>query len=98
MEASRPGLSSDDLWGKIYTVPAAAFPIKTENGLWGGNATWTGYYNPVALTEGRAYSKAHTRSLFADMTLSQDFSAVTDGLLLTGRIILRNTNMVWETM
>lgn len=30
MEASRPGLSSDNLWGKIYTVPAAAFPIKTE--------------------------------------------------------------------
>ena len=96
MEASRPGLSSDDLWGKIYTVPAAAFPIKTENGLWGGNATWTGYYNPVALTEGRAYSKAHTRSLFADMTLSQDLSAVTDGLSVWTRIAYDNIAAYWE--
>ena len=96
MEASRPGLSSDNLWGKIYTVPAAAFPIKTESGLWGGNETWTGYYNPVALTEGRAYSKAHTRSLFADMTLKQDLSAVTDGLSVWTRIAYDNIAAYWE--
>lgn len=96
MEASRPGLSSDDLWGKIYTVPAAAFPIKTENGLWGGNATWTGYYNPVALTEGRAYSKAHTRSLFADMTLKQDLSAITEGLSAWTRFAYDNIAAYWE--
>lgn len=96
MEASRPGLSSDDLWGKIYTVPAAAFPVKTEAGLWGGNTTWTGYYNPVALTEGRAYSKAHTRSLFADMTLSQDLSAVTDGLSVWTRFAYDNIAAYWE--
>ena len=96
MEASRPGLSSDDLWGKIYTVPAAAFPIKTEAGLWGGNTTWTGYYNPVALTEGRAYSKAHTRSLFADMTLSQDLSSVTDGLSIWTRFAYDNIAAYWE--
>ena len=54
MEASRPGLSSDDLWGKIYTVPAAAFPVKTEAGLWGGHSTCAGYFYPVTLTEVRA--------------------------------------------
>lgn len=96
MEASRPGLSSDDLWGKIYTVPAAAFPIKTEEGLWGGNATWTGYYNPVALTEGRAYSKAHTRALFADMTLTQDLSALTQGLSVWTRVAYDNIAAYWE--
>lgn len=96
LEASRPGLSSDGLWDKIYTVPAAAFPIKTEDGLWGGNATWNGYYNPVALTEGRAYTKAHTRALFADMTLKQDLSAMLDGLSVWSRIAYDNIAAYWE--
>lgn len=96
LEASRPGLSSDGLWDKIYTIPAAAFPIKTEDGLWGGNSTWTGYYNPVALTEGRAYSKAHTRALFADATLSQDLSSVTKGLSAWSRIAYDNIAAYWE--
>ena len=96
LEASRPGLSSDNLWGKIYTVPAAAFPIKTEDGLWGGNATWDGYSNPVALTEGRAYSKAHTRALFANATLKQDLSSVTKGLSAWTRIAYDNIAAYWE--
>ena len=50
-EFSRPGLGSDDLIGKLYTTPAAAFPIRTESGLWGGNTTWTGWANPGALTQ-----------------------------------------------
>lgn len=96
LETSRPGLSSDGLWDKIYTVPAAAFPIKTEDGLWGGNATWSGYYNPVALAEGRAYSKAHTRALFADATLKQDLSALLDGLSVWGRLAYDNIAAYWE--
>lgn len=34
-ESSRPG-DSANLWDLVYTVPSAAFPIKTEDGLWGG--------------------------------------------------------------
>ena len=59
-EFSRPGYGSDNLIGKLYMTPSAAFPIRTENGLWGGNATWDGYNNPVALAQGRGYSKGHT--------------------------------------
>lgn len=95
-EALRPALSSDGLWDKIYTVPAAAFPIKTKDGLWGGNATWSGYYNPVALTEGRAYSKAHTRAIFADMTLTQDLSSLTKGLAVWTRFAYDNIAAYWE--
>ena len=96
LETSRPGLSSDGLWDKIYTVPSAAFPIKTENGLWGGNATWNGYYNPVALTEGRAYSKGHTRALYADAMLTQDLSGLTNGLSACTRIAYDNIAAYWE--
>jgi TonB-linked SusC/RagA family outer membrane protein len=96
LETLRPGLSSDGLWDKIYTVPAAAFPVKTESGLWGGNATWDGYSNPVALTEGRAYSKAHTRALFGDMTLKQNLSSLTQGLSVWTRLAYDNIAAYWE--
>lgn len=95
-EFSRPGLGSDDLWGKLYSVPSAAFPIRTESGLWGGNSTWSGYYNPVALTQGRGYSKGHTRALYADMALRQELDGITKGLGATVRIGYDNLASYWE--
>lgn len=85
-EFSRPGMGSDNLISKLYQLPSAAFPIRTESGLWGGNTTWGENWNPVALTEGRAYSKGHTRGLYADMSLRQDLSSLTKGLGASVRI------------
>ncbi|MDL2291582.1 SusC/RagA family TonB-linked outer membrane protein [Bacteroides sp. OttesenSCG-928-F21] len=95
-EFSRPGLGSDNLINKLYQLPSAAFPIKTEDGLWGGNATWDGYYNPVALTQGRAYTKGHTRALYADMSLRQDLSTITNGLGASVRLGYDNIASYWE--
>lgn len=78
-EVNKPG-DSADLWDMIYTLPSAAFPIQTENGLWGGNTTWAGTMNPVAQSRDAAYTKGHNRSLYADMTLRQDLSSVLPGL------------------
>lgn len=96
LEASRAGMSSDNIWDKIYTTPAAAFPVKLENGLWGGNSTWGSSYNTVALTEGRGYSKGHTRGLFADMQLNQDLSSLTPGLGAMVRLAYDNIVAYWE--
>lgn len=95
-EFSRPGLGSDNLMQKIVSVPSAAFPIKTEDGLWGGNSTWDGYSNPVALTQGRGYSKGHTRALYADMMLRQDLSSITKGLGASARMGYDNIASYWE--
>lgn len=95
-EFSRPGLGSDNLVYRAYTVPSAAFPIRTESGLWGGNSTWGANMNPVALAQGRAYSKGHTRALYADMTLNQDLSAITKGLGAAVRIGYDNIASYWE--
>ena len=95
-EFSRPGLGSDDLIGKLYTTPSAAFPIRTEDGLWGGNATWSGTANPVALVQGRGYSKGHTLGLWADMTLRQDLSAITEGLGASFRMGYDKVASYWE--
>jgi len=78
-ENSQPG-SQTNLWENIYNLPSAAFPIKSEKGDWGGNATWPGTMNPVAQSTDAAYYKIHERALFADMTLSQDLSSWVKGL------------------
>lgn len=95
-EFSHPGMGSDNLISKLYQLPSAAFPIRTESGLWGGNTTWGENWNPVALTEGRAYSKGHTRGLYADMSLRQDLSSLTKGLGASVRIGYDNLASYWE--
>lgn len=95
-EFSRPGMGSDNLISKLFQLPSAAFPIRTESGLWGGNTTWGENWNPVALTEGRAYSKGHTRGLYADMSLRQDLSSLTKGLGASVRIGYDNLASYWE--
>ena len=94
-ETSRPGAQAD-LWDLVYTVPSAAFPIRDKNGVWGGSDTWAGTQNPVAQSVGAAYYKNHTRSLFADMKLTQDLSGLTKGLNAFVRISYDNIANIYE--
>lgn len=77
-ESGQPG--SKNIWALIYGMPSAALPIKAENGMWGGSTVWSGENNPVAQSQAAAYTKTHTRALFADMTLKQDLGAILPGL------------------
>ncbi len=94
-EFSRPGLGSDNIMTQLYNTPAGAFPIKTDDGIWGGNATWGGI-NPVALSQARGYSTGHTRSLYADVKLIQDLSIITNGLSASVRMGYDNIAAYWE--
>ena len=95
-EMSRPGgptstgssstSAKADLWDMVYSIPSLAFPVKNEDGNWGGNATYDGVNNPVAQSSGAAYYKIHERALFADMTLTQDLKYWIEGLSLTARL------------
>ena len=78
-EVSQPG-SQANLWNNIYNLPSAAFHVKSEENDWGGNSTWAGTLNPVALSTDAAYYKTHERGLFSDMTLNQDLSSWVKGL------------------
>ena len=78
-EVSQPG-SQANLWNNIYNLQSAAFPVKSEENDWGGNSTWAGTLNPVALSTDAAYYKTHERGLFSDMTLNQDLSSWVKGL------------------
>ena len=74
-----PYLSSNDAWWHLYKVPALAFPIKTQGGVWGGSQTY-GDYNLIAKATGTGYAKTHQRQSWADMTLEQDLDFILEGL------------------
>lgn len=94
-ESSCPG-ASVDLWDLVYSIPSAAFPIRTDNGNWGGSTTWAGENNPVAQSQGAAYSKGHTRNLYADLTLSQDLGSWLKGLSANMRLAYDTYSSIWE--
>lgn len=95
-EFNRPGLGSDNLMYKLYTVPSAAFPIKTHDGIWGGNSLWGSNMNPLALVQSRGFSKGHNRALYADAKITQDLSSITDGLSASVRLGYDNFAAYWE--
>lgn len=101
-ETRTPGAHVDDqtgayLWrDMIYTLPSAAYPSQLEDGTWGGNSTWSGNSNPVAVSQAAAYTKFHERTLYADMTLSQDLSSITPGLGASALLGYDNNAMYWE--
>lgn len=95
-EFNRPGLGSDNLMNKLYTVPSAAYPIQTYDGFWGGNSIWGTNMNPVALVQSRGFSKGHNRALYADAKLTQDLSALVEGLSASVRVGYDNFAAYWE--
>ena len=74
-----PNVNSNDAWWHLYKVPALAFPIRTQGGVWGGSQTY-GDFNLVAKANGTGYTKSHQRQIWADMTLVQDLDFIADGL------------------
>jgi len=74
-----PNLNSNDAWWHLYKVPALAFPIMTQNGVWGGSQTY-GDYNLLAKASGTGFTKTHQRQIWADITLEQDLDFLLKGL------------------
>ena len=63
----------------LYKIPAAAFPIKHEDGTYGGSAIY-GSSNPVAQFQESGQAQYSQPKVLADVTLRQDLSALTPGL------------------
>ena len=78
-----------------YYVPSAAYPIKAENGMWGGDGTWT-TMNPVAVSQATGYSRSHTRTLMADAKLTQKLDFFLEGLSASLRIAFDSHSTFWE--
>ena len=72
-------LRSNRIEKLLYKIPSAAFPIKHEDGTYGGSAIY-GNNNPVALFQESGMAMYSHPKVLADMTLRQDFSDLVPGL------------------
>ncbi|WP_052143813.1 SusC/RagA family TonB-linked outer membrane protein [Wocania ichthyoenteri] len=84
-----------DLISSVYRTPSAAFPIKTENGIFGGNTIY-GANNPVALNSSSGHNKNIFASLFSDLHIRQDLDIVTPGLYADASIAFDYQGEMYE--
>lgn len=85
-----------NLMYSIYNTPSAAFPIRYENGIYGGSAAY-GERNPVALLKDYGHARSVTGSLLADLSLRQELNAITQGLSAEVSISFDNIGAMKET-
>ena len=96
IETNGPASSSgNDIFYQLYRLPASAFPVKTPNGVWGGNQNY-GDANPVARIQDTGRGKTHQRALYADARLTQNLNFLLDGLSASARIGYDNYSRINE--
>ena len=86
----------NNMMSVIYGTPSAAFPIKTSEGIYGGNAIY-GEKNPVALLMDKGHKRNIYGTLLADMSLKQNLDIVTKGLAAEVRVAFDNIGGMYET-
>lgn len=77
-EDKRPNTGVDAIFQNLYTVPSAAFPVKTPGGNWGSNSIFK--MNPIAAIADVGYVQENRRLLEGDMRINQDLSMMVKGL------------------
>ena len=65
------------IFNVLYNTPSSAFPIRYENGIYGGSALWS---NPVfLLTDNGDFRRVYS-TMTADLSLRQDLDVLVKGL------------------
>lgn len=94
---NRPhGISQSNLMSTLYRLPSAAFPVKTEDGIWGGDTSWGGI-NPIAQIQATGYDQTSYCTLLADAKITQGLEMVLKGLSTSVRIGFDNYAEYMET-
>jgi len=88
-------LGPGELFNVLYRLPSAVFPVRTENGLWGGDNNFGGI-NPVARIQETGYRREFSTTLFADFQLKQNLDFLLEGLSISGRIGYDNNSKIFE--
>lgn len=95
-ETNRPSsLTPNELFGTLNQLPSGVFPVKTEDGIWGGNNVFT-TSNPVAKIEETGYYRGITVLLNADFKLTQSLENWVEGLSVSGRFGYDTYNSTYE--
>lgn len=72
-------MRSNTIENVLYRLPSAAFPIKQEDGTYGGSAIYAAS-NPVAQFQESGQNQYSRPKVLADVTLRQDFGSLVKGL------------------
>lgn len=86
----------NNIMNVIYSTPSAAFPVKTLEGIYGGNSVY-GENNPVALLMDKGHVRNMYGTLLADMTLKQELNVITKGLAAEASVSFDNIGGMKET-
>lgn len=85
----------DKYYARIYDTPSAAFPIRHENGIYGGNGVFTNG-NPVALLESTGNTRTTYGTLLANASLKQELDALTKGLSAELSVAFDNSGSMYD--
>lgn len=91
---NEPNARVSGIMNALYSIPAAAFPIKTQSGEWGGTNIYGN--NPVALASSTGISKPNYRTLFANGKIIQDLSSWVKGLSAEAAVAYDNYASFFE--
>lgn len=94
-EHNRPGRIQGTIMDNLYTLPSAAYPIKTYDGIWGGSSTWA-TTNPIAGIQNTGYARSHSRTLYTDAKLTQSLNFIAQGLSTSFRIGYDSYADLWD--
>lgn len=85
-----------NIFNPIYNTPSAAFPIRYDDGIFGGSSVY-GAKNPVALLKEYGHIRNIYGTLLADLSLRQDLDALTKGLGAEVSMSFDNIGGMYET-
>ncbi|RYY55128.1 MAG: TonB-dependent receptor [Chitinophagaceae bacterium] len=79
-----PGENTEDIFGSALDIPPVEYPIMYPGGFIPGRSSNGGFRNPYADLTRRGYRTEFRNQLYSNLRLTQDLSAITKGLNITG--------------
>lgn len=84
-----------EFYSALYRTPSAAFPIRHEDGIYGGNAVY-GEKNPVALLNSTGNQRTTVGCLLADAILKQNLDGFVKGLSAEVSVAFDNHGVMYD--
>ena len=89
------GYYSGRIESTLYSLPAAAFPVKQADGVYGGTALY-GAVNPVAVMQENGQRQWSQTKVLADMLLRQDLGMFVPGLSADANVAFDYIGLLYE--
>lgn len=84
-----------NIYSVLYNTPSAAFPIRYEDGMYGGTAVY-GSANPVAMLMDSGNYRLTVGTLLGDLSLTQNLDIVTPGLSAELAVAFDNAGSMYD--